>query len=103
MRGDVDEADDSSEDVEDGPGEVDETLEADGGVCECLNSDDVDNIAISRDRFPAPTLSKCLFRQIWIRWERKTVQSFHRRANGAAELAVVPRTNRPESARTGPA
>ena len=49
LRGDVDEADETSEDVEDGPGEVDETLEADGGVCECLNSDDVDNIAISRE------------------------------------------------------
>ena len=49
LRDDVDEADDSSRDVEDSPGDVEETMEADGGVCECLTSDDVDNIAISRE------------------------------------------------------
>ena len=45
----MDEADHSSPDVEYGPDEVDETWEADGGVYECLNSDDVDNIAIPRE------------------------------------------------------
>ena len=49
VEGDVDEADHSSPDVEYAPDEVDETSEADGGVYECLNSDDVDNIAIPRE------------------------------------------------------
>ena len=45
----MDEADHSSPDVEYAPDEVEETMEADGGVCECLTSDDMDNIAIPRE------------------------------------------------------